>query len=197
MNILILTGYIAVWGFIHSLQASLTVKNYFRRTLGAGLNRGYRLVYNLFSLIGFLPILILMRILPDHGVYTVAAPWNYFMITGQAFSFLLLLITFLQTDSLSFVGFRQLLEEEKSPVLVTRGFYRWVRHPLYLFGLLLLWLTPVISANMLIVYVSLTVYLLIGAYFEERKLIKEFGGSYNEYRSRTPMIIPGLLFKLK
>lgn len=163
--------------------------------LGAGVSRGYRLIYNIFSLIGFAPILILMRILPDRGIYTVAAPWNYLLIAGQALALLLLLVTFLQTDSLSFVGLRQLLEEETPPVLVTRGFYRWVRHPFYLFGLLFLWLTPVMSANMLIVYISLTVYLLVGAYFEERKLIKEFGVSYKEYRSRTPMIIPGLIIK--
>jgi protein-S-isoprenylcysteine O-methyltransferase Ste14 len=70
-----------------------------------------------------------------------------------------------------------------------------VRHPLYLFGLLILWLTPFMTANMLVVYIGLTIYLLVGAYFEERKHSHEFGMPYLEYKSRTPMFIPGLNIK--
>jgi protein-S-isoprenylcysteine O-methyltransferase Ste14 len=195
MNILILTAYIACWGFVHSLQASLGIKNYLRQKLGPGINRAYRLIYNVFSVIGFAPVLVLMRVLPDHGVYRVSAPWNVLMIAGQVVAVLLLFVTFLQTDAWSFVGLRQMVEGEKPAALVTNGFYRWVRHPLYLFGLLLLWLTPDMTANMLVVYISLTIYLLAGAYFEERKLSHEFGGPYTEYQSRTPMFIPGLIIK--
>ena len=35
-----------------------------------------------------------------------------------------------------------------------------------------------------------TLYILIGAYFEEKKLVREFGTAYQEYKSRTPMLIP-------
>jgi protein-S-isoprenylcysteine O-methyltransferase Ste14 len=38
--------------------------------------------------------------------------------------------------------------------------------------------------------IGLTVYILIGALFEERKLLREFGEAYAEYRRRTPMLIP-------
>ena len=62
------------------------------------------------------------------------------MLGGQVFAALMLFVAFLQTDSLSFVGLRQLFEEEKSGALVTRGLYRVVRHPLYTFGLLFIWL---------------------------------------------------------
>lgn len=195
MNILILTTYIAVWGFVHSFQASVGFKLAFRQRFGSGLNSAYRFIYNIFSIIGFVPVFVLMRILPDRGVYLVSAPWNILMYTGQVLALFLLLIAFLQTDALSFIGLRQMIEGEKPAVLVTSGFYRWVRHPLYLFGLLILWLTPVMTANMLVVYGSLSIYLLVGAYFEERKLLREYGLPYLEYKSRTPMIVPGFIIK--
>jgi protein-S-isoprenylcysteine O-methyltransferase Ste14 len=86
------------------------------------------------------------------------------------------------------------IEEEKPGRLVTGGFYRAMRHPLYTFGLLALWLSPAVTINSFIVYVSLTLYILVGAYFEERKLLREFGRQYADYRSVTPMIVPRLRF---
>ena len=119
------------------------------------------------------------------------------MFGGQIIAALMLLIAFLQTDSLSFVGLRQLFEKEKTGILVTRGLYRVVRHPLYTFGLLFIWLTPTVSQNSLTVYIGATLYTLVGAYFEERKLLHDFGDAYVEYRRVTPMLLPGLVFRKK
>jgi methanethiol S-methyltransferase len=40
---------------------------------------------------------------------------------------------------------------------------------------------------------GLTAYLFIGAYFEERKLVREFGEAYRGYQQRTPMFFPRLI----
>jgi protein-S-isoprenylcysteine O-methyltransferase Ste14 len=56
----------------------------------------------------------------------------------------------------------------------------------------LIWLLPILTWNLLALNLGLTAYVFIGAYFEERKLLLEFGESYAEYRKRTPMLIPGL-----
>jgi len=152
------------------------------------------LFYNVFSAVSFAPILYLMVVLPSKNLYQVPAPWSYVMLAGQGLSALLLIVAVLQTDTLSFVGLRQLFEEEKSGKLVTRGFYRLVRHPLYTFGLLYLWLSPDMTIKSFIVYVSLTVYIMVGAYFEERKLLREFGQAYADYKMSTPMLIPGFKF---
>ena len=64
----------------------------------------------------------------------------------------------------------------------------------YTFGLLFIWLTPVVTLNSLTVYIGATIYILVGAYFEERKLLREFGEAYAEYKRTTPMLIPGLVF---
>jgi protein-S-isoprenylcysteine O-methyltransferase Ste14 len=183
---------IVLWGIVHSLLASIGFKNFLYRTLRDSFMKFYRLFYNLFAIVSIAPILYLMVSLPDKTLYRVPAPWSYLMLAGQGLSVLLLLVAVLQTDVLSFIGIRQLVEEEKKGSLVTNGLYRSVRHPLYTFSLLILWLFPAMSVNSFIVYMALTIYILIGIVFEERKLMREFGQAYAEYRSSTPMLFPGL-----
>jgi protein-S-isoprenylcysteine O-methyltransferase Ste14 len=185
---------IALWGIIHSLLATIRFKNFLRRTLGDGLMKLYRLFYNIFAVVSILPVLYLMIVLPDQTLYQVSSPWNIFMRVGQLVSLLLLFVAVLQTDVLSFVGLRQLIEEEKKGELVINGLYRFVRHPLYTFSLGVLWFSPSMTVNSFIVYAALTLYILIGIIFEERKLLREFGQEYAAYKSITPMLIPGLKF---
>lgn len=182
---------IIVWGIVHSLLASMGLKDVLRRVFGDGFMKFYRLFYNVFAVISFLPILYLLAALPDRNLYEVPTPFAYLMRVGQAASALLLLIAIVQTDLLSFAGLRQLFEEEKKGPLITGGLYRLVRHPLYTFSLLILWLSPTMSLNSFIVYSALTMYILVGIFFEERKLLREFGQEYARYRSMTPMLIPG------
>ena len=185
-SILILSLALALWGVFHSILAS----NFAKDMIGSP--AFYRLGYNLFAGASFLPILYFMKTLPDQALYAVSAPWRFAMLGGQAFAALMLLTAFLQTDALSFVGLRQLVEKPRSGALVTRGLYGVVRHPLYTFGLLFIWLTPSMTQNALTVYFGATLYTLAGAWFEERKLLAEFGQAYAAYRARTPMLIPGL-----
>ena len=137
--------------------------------------RFYRLGYNVFSVLSFLPILWLRLTLPDQPLYRVPPPWNYLMFAGQATAVLLLLVGVLQTDTLAFVGLRQLFEEERRGALVTRGLYRLVRHPLYSAGLLILWLSPAVTMNSFVIYLCLSAYLLVGAWFEERSRCASLG----------------------
>jgi protein-S-isoprenylcysteine O-methyltransferase Ste14 len=194
MSILTILLSFLLWGGLHSLLASLTFKSLLADTVGKSAMRGYRLFYNAFSFLTFLPILYLVRTLPDAPLYSVPAPLSYVMFAGQGLGLILLVVGVLQTDTLSFVGLSQLFTEEKSSVLVTKGLYRLVRHPLYTAGLMILWLSPSVSVNSFTLYLGATIYILVGAYFEERKLLREFGQAYAEYKSKTPMLIPGLKF---
>ncbi len=192
MSIFILLLALAIWGVVHSFLASLTAKDLF--SLKVGRMDFYRLAYNVFAGISFLPVLYLMATLPNQLVYEIPSPWNLVMLGGQLLSLILLAVAFLQTDALSFVGLRQLFEEEKSSALVVHGLYKMVRHPLYTFSLLFLWLSPSVSQNSLTVYLGATLYILIGTYFEERKLLREFGEAYDNYKKSTPMLIPRFVF---
>jgi len=190
-----LTLAVLIWGIIHSVTASLEAKDWLRRRLGNAGMRFYRFGYNVFSVISFAPILLLMAVLPDQVLYRIPVPWIYLTLAGQFAAVVILVIGVLQTGALSFIGLRQLFEgKEHTSQLITHGLYRWARHPLYTAGLLFIWLTPVMSQNTLVVIVAATVYIIVGAFFEERKLEREFGAAYAEYKAETPMLIPGLNF---
>ncbi len=191
-----LTLSVFLWGILHSILASQGIKTWLRRGFGEDVMRFYRFGYNLFSALSFLPVLWLAAMLPDRDLYRISPPWLYLTLAGQLLAAAFLMIGLLQTDPLSFIGLRQLIEGEERPApLVVRGLYRWVRHPLYTAGLLFIWLTPVMTLNLLTLCAAATIYIMVGAYFEERKLLREYGAAYAEYQASTPMLIPGLLFK--
>jgi len=183
-----------VWGIVHSWLASLEAKGTAERIFGPGVNRWYRFAYNAFSVLTFVPILLMMVLLPNRSLYAIPQPWSDIFYGLQFIAVVLLVVGVLQTDTLSFIGVRQLVQSPDSiPArLVTSGLYGWVRHPLYSAGLLFLWASPQVSLNQFVAYTTLSIYLLIGAYFEERKLLREYGQAYAEYKARTPMLIPFL-----
>jgi protein-S-isoprenylcysteine O-methyltransferase Ste14 len=98
-----------------------------------------------------------------------------------------------QIGALSFLGLDTFIRPDKPSgisVLNTSGFYKWVRHPIYFFSFVILWLTPLMTWNLFSFAIGVTVYTLIGSLFEERKLVIEFGQAYLDYRKKTPWIIP-------
>ena len=76
--------------------------------------------------------------------------------------------------------------------LVTRGLYSLVRHPMYLASLLVIWLSPGMSLNTLVLFVLMSLYFFVGSVHEERLLVAQFGEEYEAYRARVPRIIPWL-----
>ena len=185
---------VLVYGVIHSLLASHPAKDLARRWFGETSGRVYRLAYNIFAVVSLLPVLALVALLPDWRLYILPSPWSFLALAMQGVAVLALLVGLWQTGVWWFLGLEQLVRpiEGDEPQLVIRGLYRWVRHPLYTAGLVFIWLTPLMTTNLLVLNVGLTIYLVIGAYFEERKLLREFGPAYAEYQRRTPMLVPGL-----
>jgi methanethiol S-methyltransferase len=194
VDVLWLVLAVAAWGGLHSLLASRRAKQLFRDWFGPEADRFYRLGYNLFSVVSFLPLLGLVAILPDSRLYSLPVPWVFLTLAGQGLAVLILVVGLLQTGAWDFIGLRQVLSrpDDRPPGFVTGGLYRWVRHPLYTAGLVFIWLTPVMTVNLLIFYAGLSLYIVIGAVFEERKLLGEFGPAYAAYQASTPMLIPGL-----
>ena len=70
--------------------------------------------------------------------------------------------------------------------------YRVVRHPLYLGFVIAFWAAPTMSVTRFVFAAATTAYIVIAIQFEERDLAHEHGPSYDEYRRRTPMLIPGM-----
>ena len=76
------------------------------------------------------------------------------------------------------------------PSFVVRGPYRWVRHPFYLFTLVLLWTMPDLSLDRLFFNVLWSAWIVVGAYLEERDLVADFGEDYRQYQKTVPMLLP-------
>jgi protein-S-isoprenylcysteine O-methyltransferase Ste14 len=180
-----------VYAGVHSLLASLGVKSWFRQRYGLGIEKWYRLAYNVFAVISGLPILALLVLLPDQPLYQIPFPWILLTILGQFVGAVIIVVGILQTDVWHFIGLRQIIQSDNHQnVMVRRGLYSWVRHPLYTCGLLLIWLVPTMTLNILSVFILLTIYLVIGAKLEEKRLLEEFGDEYRAYQAQVPMLIP-------
>jgi protein-S-isoprenylcysteine O-methyltransferase Ste14 len=191
-SVLILTGYFAAWAVVHSLTASLRCKNWVRRTLGPWTDRWYRLGYVTFAGVSGLPLLLMVALLPNRTLYVVPSPWRWMMIGGQMLAVVALIWAVLQTGPSYFLGLSQLLAQRSAQAdsLQVRGFYCWVRHPLYLFSVIFLWLTPDMSVNLLTFYALITLYFAIGSLHEESRLRVEFGDAYRDYQRQVSWLIP-------
>lgn len=181
-----------VYSLFHSILASLWVKARARAWFGLETERWYRLAFNAIAVVSLVPVLALPALLPDRNVYTIPFPWAYINLAIQGLAGLALIVGLWQTGLWSFLGIQQFLTPPKSdpPKLVVGGLYRWVRHPLYTAGLALIWFIPVMTTNLLALILGLSIYLVVGALFEERRLLVEHGEAYADYQRRTPMLIP-------
>ncbi len=189
---LVLTIYFVVYGVVHSWLASAPVKTRTRQILGPSTEQWYRPAYNIFAVITLLPMLILMRRLPDKSLYSVPSPWRWLMIGAQLAALAAAGLTVLQTGVLHFMGLAQLFAAKPTefPPLNFRGFYTWVRHPLYTFSLVFLWLTPAMTINSFTTYLLFTLYFIFGSEYEERRMVNEYGQPYEKYRQSVPRLIP-------
>lgn len=186
-----------LWGVAHSLLASQGFKRGMRRMFGqSAYHRLYRISYNMFSLASFFPVLLMLITFPDRPLYSIPEPWVYLTTIVQGLAVFALIAGVMQTGPMEFAGFAQLTDyyhDAQADRLVTDGLYAIIRHPLYTAGLVFIWFSPDMTLNRLVLWIILSIYILIGAYFEERKLLADFGTDYAEYKSSTPMLIPNLL----
>ncbi len=189
----------AVWGVFHSWLASFSMKRLARKVFGAGIDRFYRLLFVVIAVVTLLPILAMVALLPSRTLWVIPTPWIFLTLGLQFLALVALVATTLQTDVMAFAGIRQALQpgEEHENELVTTGLYRTVRHPLYLFSIILFWLYPHMTDLTFAFFLSGTLYFLIGTIPEERKLVQTFGEQYRQYRREVPWLIPGLKFTRK
>lgn len=191
-SLLLILLFACLYAGLHSLMALHRLKEWGRRHL-PGFDRWYRLVYNGAAVIGLLPLLWLGQ-LPDRALYALPAPWSWACLTIQGLSAVALVLAILQANPAYFVGLAQLFgdPEEEGDRLVVRGLYRWVRHPLYLFSILFLWFSPVMTVNRLLLNALATLYFVVGSIHEERRLARTFGQAYRDYQRSVPRLFPRL-----
>ena len=92
-------------------------------------------------------------------------------------------------------GIKGILDYQRNtksrPVVFTvRGPYQWVRHPLYLFILVMIWSCPNLTTDRLLFNILWSVWIFVGTILEERDLVEQFGDAYREYQKKVPMLFP-------
>jgi protein-S-isoprenylcysteine O-methyltransferase Ste14 len=84
--------------------------------------------------------------------------------------------------------------------LVVSGPYRHTRNPM-VFGAFCCYFSLAIYLNSLVDLIVLTVFFVAVRFYleetEERRLWKDFGKEFEEYRMRVPMIVPNTIWKRK
>jgi protein-S-isoprenylcysteine O-methyltransferase Ste14 len=80
----------------------------------------------------------------------------------------------------------------RNATLVTRGPYRWVRHPFYLAFAIAVIANSLITANAFLAITGTAAFLAIVARtaIEEQKLIERFGDDYLDYMQHTGRFLP-------
>ena len=78
--------------------------------------------------------------------------------------------------------------------LITRGPYRWVRHPFYDCMVLFMTSVALMMANWFVLAVGIVTFALLAirSRTEEQKLLERFGEPYRAYRASTGRFIPGI-----
>jgi len=187
--------YAVAWltfGAGHSVLAGGRVKGWFQPILGAF----YRLAYNAVAVVHIALVwLIGAWVFGDGGAFAIPPYLGPMMIGVSVTGWLVLLIGLRGYDLGRLAGTRQIrnhfngIDEPDDEPLRLDGLHRYVRHPLYAAGFLILW-GRVDGGFELATAMWGTMYLLIGTWFEERRLVKLYGGTYADYRRRVPTFLP-------
>jgi protein-S-isoprenylcysteine O-methyltransferase Ste14 len=148
--------YLIGFAALHSLIASLKAKSTARRLLGSKVDPWYSVLFIAVAVITLIPLaamMILMLIVdPGDVLYFVPSPWIWFFFLAQLIVGLGSVKAFLDAPHRFLI--RAQLKGPHSPEsfpLGIKGIYCRIRDPFLLSGLLLIWLTPFMTVNLLLV----------------------------------------------
>jgi protein-S-isoprenylcysteine O-methyltransferase Ste14 len=186
-------GLVLLFAIPHSVMARKSFKDQITRVLPRPIERS---TYVLQA--GVLLSFLVWQWEPMGGnIWTIAADSTLFYIMYFLFflGWTTLFVSSFLINHFDLFGLRQtyleLTKKSYEPLKFRiTAFYKYVRHPLYFGGILGLWATPIMTMTHLVFAILLTAYFIIGAMFEEKDLVEEFGEQYQSYKKRTPMLIP-------
>ncbi len=181
-----------LYALLHSLLASFAVKGWVTRRWPAAAP-AYRLAYNAIAVVTALPLAWLTWTIPGEMLWRWSGPWAW-LANGLALAAIAgFLVSSRAYDMDEFLGLRQLragtTQIDRDDGFTISFFHRFVRHPWYLFGLVIVW-TRDMNTTWLVSALAITAYFAIGSKFEERKLLALHGEAYRRYRDKVPALLP-------
>jgi protein-S-isoprenylcysteine O-methyltransferase Ste14 len=195
MEYLIIILLWAGYCILHSFLISIRFTNLMTRVLKS-YYAFFRLSYIIISFVLLVPLINYTAQIDTKIIINYESPFTiirYVLIAGSLLMFFWAF--FFNYDSLSFFGIRQIInfgkikEINSNEELKQKGLLGITRHPMYLALLIFLW-SQTFRVTDIIVNTVLTIYIIIGTFLEEKKLILEFGDTYLKYQKEVPMLIP-------
>lgn len=80
----------------------------------------------------------------------------------------------------------------REPEFKERGLYRWVRHPIAMSQLIMIWIAGTMYADRLLLACMWTLWIVTATSLEDRRLGRQFGTLYEDYRRRAGFLWPRL-----
>lgn len=187
INLLLLSGF----ALQHSIMARPGFKRWWTRFIPAAAERS---TYVLASSLALIAMFVWWQPLGGMIWQVSDSLGRALLYTGYAAGWMLVLYSTFLINHFDLFGLRQSwLAFSQQPYselrFVTPWLYRLVRHPLYLGWLLVMWMTPDMSAAHLLFAAMTTAYTFVGMHLEERDL-ENAHPSYAAYKQKVPMIIP-------
>lgn len=197
-----------VWGLAHSALASNSVKQLVLRIGGARLRYGlYRFAYVIGAIVSTLGFIVWFVRQPDRVLYEVRAPWAGVMRGVQVAALAILADSVVESNLFRMTGIAEVgqllggqpIEPEtvaQGPArdsqgqLITGGVFQWTRHAGDLSTIGLFWFFPRMTINLAVLAALATGYSVIGAFREEARLHKAYGGAFERYQQRVPFLLP-------
>ncbi len=167
----------------HSLTARESVKAWITRVVPPVLERT---TYVWISSVLFYAVCRFWAPVPGPAFYQATGPMAWLGIAVQAGGVWLIVRASRALDILSLAGIRQATGAVAAASFLVDGPYRWIRHPVYLGWILLVFGAPHMTPGRLVFAAISSGYLLVAIPWEERSLLRTFGDRYREYLSQVP-----------
>jgi protein-S-isoprenylcysteine O-methyltransferase Ste14 len=183
-----------LFGFFHSLMARDGFKRWWTRFVPVAAERS---TYVLQSALFLFLAMWQWHPMP-HEIWLMDGLLAAAMTALFGAGILILLTSTFLIDHFELFGLKQVWFANKGLPMPRTEFtqpllYRIVRHPMQLGVLITVFATPKMTVGHLVFAAAMGLYVLIGLYFEERALLRDFGDTYRDYQKSTPMLIPRLL----
>lgn len=188
----------------HSFLAAFNLKKRITGKVGTKI-AFYRLFYNLSSIIIFIAVYFLSP-KPNVVIYDLQFPYDIIIFIVQ----ILGVVGFFWAGSYinlkEFLGITQIKrffngnykvnDLDEYHELVIKGPFKYSRHPIYFFSIIILGARPTMDLFYLVFFLCMLAYFYVGSMYEERSLEKRYGNKYLQYKTKVPRLIPNPFLKL-
>ncbi len=170
---------------IHSLLANNQIKS---QLVAWSLvpERYYRLLYNSIAVLTLMPVVFVMLRQQGADVIQWQGEWGLIALALNLIAAACFFWSLKYYDMSLFLGWKRPIASHS---FVVSPLHRFVRHPWYSCGLVILWCRDMDEAQLLS-SLFISAYLLVGSKFEEARLVDEFGKTYKSYMDKVPGLIP-------